>query len=81
MKIVSFSHLCTIQDYGLAHLGVVCRQFKLSSATWGHLTDGTTVRPEFTDTFAIKAGRHPIREKIHKDRFIPNDVYASQQSR
>ncbi|KAL0637754.1 MutS protein msh4 [Maublancomyces gigas] len=52
--IVSFAHLCTVQDY---------------------------VRPEFTDTLAIKAGRHPIREKIHRDRFIPNDVYASQQSR
>ncbi|KAH8147392.1 uncharacterized protein LAJ45_08548 [Morchella importuna] len=52
--IVSFAHLCTIQDY---------------------------VRPEFTDTLAIKAGRHPIREKVHKDKFVPNDVYASQQSR
>ncbi|PUU80668.1 DNA mismatch repair protein MutS [Tuber borchii] len=39
------------------------------------------VRPEFADTLALKAGRHPIREKIHKDRFVPNDVYASQQSR
>ena len=38
-------------------------------------------RPEFTDTLAIKAGRHPIREKIYRDRFIPNDVYATQQSR
>ncbi|KAG0643376.1 muts domain V-domain-containing protein [Tuber brumale] len=39
------------------------------------------VRPEFADTLALKAGRHPIRERIHKDRFVPNDVYASQQSR
>ncbi|PWW75164.1 hypothetical protein C7212DRAFT_297383 [Tuber magnatum] len=39
------------------------------------------VRPEFADTLALKAGRHPIREKIHRDRFVPNDVYASQQSR
>ncbi|KAA8909324.1 muts domain V-domain-containing protein [Sphaerosporella brunnea] len=39
------------------------------------------VRPEFTDTLAVKALRHPIREKIHKERFVPNDVYASQQSR
>ncbi|KAF8543611.1 DNA mismatch repair protein Msh4 [Trichophaea hybrida] len=39
------------------------------------------VRPEFTDTLAIKAGRHPIREKIHKVRYVPNDVYAAQQSR
>ncbi|KAK2819998.1 hypothetical protein FQN49_007821, partial [Arthroderma sp. PD_2] len=39
------------------------------------------VRPDLTDTLAIKAGRHPIREKIHSTRYIPNDVYASQQSR
>lgn len=39
------------------------------------------VRPEFTDTLAIKGGRHPIREKIHADKFVPNDVYATQQSR
>lgn len=39
------------------------------------------VRPEFTDTLGIKAGRHPIREKIHREHFVPNDVYATQQSR
>lgn len=39
------------------------------------------VRPEVTDTLAIQAGRHPIREKIHLDRFVPNDVYATQQNR
>ncbi|KAL9599083.1 MAG: hypothetical protein Q9179_003687 [Wetmoreana sp. 5 TL-2023] len=38
-------------------------------------------RPELTDTFAIKSGRHPIREKIHAEKFVPNDAYATQQSR
>ncbi|KAL8802097.1 MAG: hypothetical protein Q9182_004041 [Xanthomendoza sp. 2 TL-2023] len=38
-------------------------------------------RPELTDTLAIKGGRHPIREKIHTEKFIPNDAYATQQSR
>ncbi|KAK6516359.1 MutS protein msh4 [Arthrobotrys conoides] len=38
-------------------------------------------RPEFKNTLAIKDGRHPIREKIHKEKLIPNDVYASQQTR
>ncbi|KAL8879902.1 MAG: hypothetical protein Q9192_008136, partial [Flavoplaca navasiana] len=38
-------------------------------------------RPELTDTLAIKSGRHPIREKIHIDKFVPNDAYATQQSR
>lgn len=39
------------------------------------------VRPELTDTLAIKAGRHPIQEKIHSTKYIPNDAYATQQSR
>ncbi|KAL8867287.1 MAG: hypothetical protein Q9174_005758 [Haloplaca sp. 1 TL-2023] len=38
-------------------------------------------RPELTDTFAIKGSRHPIREKIHAEKFVPNDAYATQQSR
>lgn len=40
-----------------------------------------TVRPEYTETLGLKNLRHPIREKIHKDRYVPNDVYATQQSR
>ena len=38
-------------------------------------------RPEITNALAIKSGRHPIREKIEKERYIPNDVYATRQSR
>ncbi|EIT80121.1 mismatch repair ATPase MSH4 [Aspergillus oryzae 100-8] len=38
------------------------------------------VRAELTDVLAIKSGRHPIREKIHTKKFIPNDAYATQQS-
>lgn len=39
------------------------------------------VRPEFTNTLGIKSGRHPLREKFHKTRYVPNDVYASTESR
>ncbi|KAJ5787667.1 hypothetical protein N7457_002657 [Penicillium paradoxum] len=39
------------------------------------------IRPELTDTLAIKAGRHPIREQIHSSKFIPNDAYATPQTR
>ncbi|KAJ6028775.1 hypothetical protein N7540_004351 [Penicillium herquei] len=39
------------------------------------------VRPELTNTLAIKAGRHPIREQIHARPFIPNDAYATPQTR
>jgi DNA mismatch repair protein MSH4 len=38
-------------------------------------------RPRITQTLGIKAGRHPIREKIQGTPFIPNDVFAAQQSR
>ncbi|CAK3852593.1 related to MSH4-meiosis-specific [Lecanosticta acicola] len=39
-------------------------------------------RPMISETLAIRAGRHPIREKIHSNiKFIPNDVYATQQTR
>lgn len=34
-----------------------------------------------SDTMAIKNARHPIHEKIHKTKFIPNDIYASPQAR
>ncbi|KNG49018.1 dna mismatch repair protein muts [Stemphylium lycopersici] len=38
-------------------------------------------QPQLTDTLAIEAGRHPIKEKIMQTKFTPNDVYASQQAR
>lgn len=38
-------------------------------------------RPEVAQTLAIKSGRHPIREKIHNEKHIPNDAYATLQSR
>ncbi|KAJ4352708.1 MutS protein msh4 [Ascochyta clinopodiicola] len=38
-------------------------------------------RPQLTDTLAIKSGRHPIKEKIMQTKFVPNDVYATQQTR
>ena len=38
-------------------------------------------RPELMATLQIKAGRHPIRERIHSSKFIPNDACATPQSR
>ena len=36
------------------------------------------VRPEFTGTLAIKAGRHPILENVQSvGMLVPNDVYCS----
>lgn len=51
-------------------------------AAFAHLvTVQEYVRPELTDVLAVKSGRHPIHEKIHHGKFVPNDTYASQQSR
>ena len=51
-------------------------------ASFAHLvTTQDYVRPQLSDTLAIKAGRHPIREKIQEAKYIPNDVYATQQKR
>ena len=38
-------------------------------------------RPELTQALALKNGRHPIREKISAEKFVPNDAYATQQNR
>lgn len=68
----------------------VPRLFKISEAiatldmlsAFAHLvTIQEYVRPEITDVLAIKSGRHPLHEKILKDKFVPNDTYASPQSR
>ncbi|KAL4960291.1 MutS family protein MSH4 [Aspergillus stella-maris] len=64
--------------------------FKISEAismldmlsAFAHLTTNNEyIRPELTDTLAIKSGRHPIKEKIHTKKFIPNDAYATHQTR
>ncbi|KAF2863252.1 hypothetical protein K470DRAFT_211378 [Piedraia hortae CBS 480.64] len=39
------------------------------------------VRPTISDALAIRSGRHPILEKIQHSPFVPNDVYATQQTR
>lgn len=38
-------------------------------------------RPEFGDTLAVKDARHATKEKCQQLKYIPNDVYATQQSR
>lgn len=44
-------------------------------------TSNDYIRPELTATLAIKAGRHPIRERIHASKFVPNDAYATLETR
>ena len=51
-------------------------------SAFAHLvTINEYVRPRISDTLGLKSARHPIREKVMQTKFIPNDVYATQQSR
>ncbi|WPH01153.1 Hypothetical protein R9X50_00398800 [Acrodontium crateriforme] len=45
------------------------------------VTTQSYVRPNIGDAVAIHRGRHPIRDKIENAKFVPNDVYATQQTR
>lgn len=45
------------------------------------VTTNDYCRPEMTGTLAIKSGRHPIREIIRTQKYVPNDAYATQQTR
>ncbi|KAH7402003.1 muts domain V-domain-containing protein [Phaeosphaeria sp. MPI-PUGE-AT-0046c] len=51
-------------------------------ASFAHLvTVEDYTKPQLTDTLAIQQGRHPIKEKIMNTKFVPNDVYSTQQTR
>ncbi|KAF1945409.1 hypothetical protein EJ02DRAFT_369214 [Clathrospora elynae] len=45
------------------------------------VTVNNYTQPQLTDTLGIEAGRHPIKENIMQTKFVPNDVYATQQTR
>lgn len=40
----------------------------------------SSVRPEFTDTLAIKQGWHPILEKISVEKPVANNTYITEGS-
>ncbi|KAF2854803.1 DNA mismatch repair protein-like protein MutS [Plenodomus tracheiphilus IPT5] len=51
-------------------------------AAFAHLvTVNNYTQPQLTDTLGIEAGRHPIKEKTMQTKYVPNDVYATQQTR
>ncbi|KAF1358108.1 hypothetical protein EJ07DRAFT_167102 [Lizonia empirigonia] len=74
-------------DAARGHMSVmfkICEAVALLDmiAAFAHLvTVNDYTRPQLTDTLAIKSGRHPIKEKIMQNKFVPNDVYATQQTR
>lgn len=89
------NEVISLSDYTIQQLlrdvcAEVSRLFRISEAiamldmlaSFAQLTTSHDyIRPELTNTLAIKSGRHPIRERIHTSKFIPNDAYATPQSR
>ena len=45
------------------------------------VTASDYVRPQIGRALALKAARHPIKERNGNVKYIPNDVYATQQTR
>jgi DNA mismatch repair protein MSH4 len=39
------------------------------------------VKPHISQTLAIKDGRHPIKDRFQQQQYVPNDAYATQQTR
>lgn len=95
-KIVDSHHeVLQMSDQGIQQLIDQIRQnmaplFKISDAialldmiaSFAQLvTTQDYCKPELTQALAIKNGRHPIREKIHAEKYVPNDAYATKQKR
>lgn len=40
------------------------------------ITSSEYVRPDLTDAFTLKGCRHPIIERLHNQKFVPNDACA-----
>ncbi|GBE78596.1 MutS protein homolog 4 [Sparassis crispa] len=67
----SFAHVSILRNYGKSKVWY----FEHVSHTFA------AVRPEFTGTLAIKAGRHPILENVQSaGTLVPNDVYCCEAS-
>lgn len=58
----------------LAMLDMICSFAQLATSL-------NYARPEQSDTLAVQASRHPIKEKFSHLQYVPNDVYATQQKR
>ncbi|XP_061649838.1 mutS protein homolog 4 isoform X3 [Phyllopteryx taeniolatus] len=87
-EIVHMSYVVVCQLLRTIHEHVHCL-YKLSDAVSmldmllslaNACTLSNYVRPEFTDTLAIKQGRHPILERMPGQQFVSNNCYVSEGS-
>ncbi|XP_062325919.1 mutS protein homolog 4 isoform X1 [Osmerus eperlanus] len=87
-EIFHMSYVVVCQLLGTVHEHIHCL-YKLSDAVSmldmllslaNACTISDYVRPEFTDTLAIKQGRHPILERIGGQQPVSNNSYISEGS-
>ncbi|XP_062834207.1 mutS protein homolog 4 isoform X3 [Anolis carolinensis] len=52
----------------------------IARRTYTEIVDDIAVRPEFTDTLAIKQGWHPVLEKISLEKPVCNNTYITEGS-
>jgi DNA mismatch repair protein MSH4 len=51
-------------------------------AAFAHVgTTNAYIRPILSDNLGIHSGRHPVREAFHKQKYVPNNVIATPQTR
>ena len=70
------SHLST-----LFKISEAIAMLDMMSAFANVVTASDYVRPQIGRVLALKAARHPIKERNNNVKFIPNDVYANRQTR
>ncbi|KAL7751014.1 MutS protein msh4 [Sorochytrium milnesiophthora] len=80
--LMSDKTMTELSEYMRSHVSALYRlseSVALLDMLWSFAHQAVTTnytRPEFTDTLAIKAGRHPVRELVNQGRFVSNDAFA-----
>uniref|UniRef100_A0A3B3CUB6 MutS homolog 4 n=1 Tax=Oryzias melastigma TaxID=30732 RepID=A0A3B3CUB6_ORYME len=82
LKHVFFSLLSTIHEHihCLYKLSDAVSMLDMLLSLANACTISDYVRPEFTDTLAIKQGRHPILERMARQQPVSNNAYISEGS-
>ncbi|KAI0102871.1 muts domain V [Nemania sp. FL0031] len=75
--------LDSIREY-VPELFRVCEGIALLDMVTSFAQSATTrdyIRPETSETLALKSARHPICERVNPEQFVPNDAYANEEHR
>ena len=74
----SFPFLCYCPKYSQIACDLKSQRIKLENSIYINSRKSISfkyaVKPEFSDTLAIKDGRHPILEKMSPNKLVPNNT-------